>query len=322
MIRIIFLIIINIAVLAFLGIYSVKYSIFPYLLADLSHNKGKKDRIRRLQMRKKAEESPLPDILEKLSNSLRRLGFSFMIPGESPLFTALFTVLLSLDIVVALGLVTGLSLITRLIFGVIFIIIVPMFGIILLRKRTYEAEEQLASFGKMAEGAVSQYSTLSEIFANHYMEFKGSLMVAMEEYHIECLTHKDENLALAHFEEKFCSPLINVIMENLVIIKGDDRDLEKTCRMSIDIINNYVEKTSGNRDLLKEARLRLSGSLIIIIILFIAGSIYSGGINTLLTYGTDLSVYMDIANMESIGLYVLIMSMALYLTGIFQSKGF
>ena len=322
MIRAVILGIMLIAFLVWFVLYAIKYKVFPYVFALIRGNKGLAGRYRRMQIKTKGERKNKGEIYEKLSDTLRRAGFSFFIPGEDPIWETGITVYVSVMTVIALGFLPGITFIPRLLTGIALIIMVPAIGQILIRKRTYEAESELPAFAKMAEGAVSQYKNFSDMIFNHYLEFNGDFCLAMEEYYLEVSGGVPVEKAVKHFEDKFCSPVINVAIENYVFINEDDRDMSKTSRRLAEISEIYVEKTSKNRDLLSLARKRLTGSLIFIFICFIAGGIYSGGINELLTYGNDLWVYMDIANMNFCGLYLLIISVLLYIVGIFQNKGF
>lgn len=336
-------IVFNLILLAGLIYYAVRYDLFQMFAAAITKNEGLLDRIRRKQMRKKAERRPLPVFLQVFDELLRDFGYNFLIPGELPLMEAVVSLLFAIDLFM-IGYFMPLGKQTRLLVSIVFAVFIPLFGAIRVGKRTQEAEEQLSAFAKLIGNTSGQYDHLSDVFASHYMEFTGAFRYACEEFFIETSNGFDLNTTIMHFERKFTSPIIDVFLENFSIERdncsglsfsddleddGDEEEyLKKAGTLAADIADAYVQSTKDNREIMFEARKRVTISFVIILILLIPGGlIVKDGLFPILFYGHDLYFVPEIELLlqpkdAALGIGLLIISVILYGIGIFKRKGF
>ncbi len=325
--RIIICSIMNILLIAWLIVYAIKYHLGQNLIAYILKNRGLIDRTHRLQMRRKAERKPLKGFLSTLNDLLKNAGFRSMFPGNSPILEAGISLYLIIDLII-IGGFFKFPLMTRLLAGAFIFILIPVIGQNICRRRTYEAEEQLSALGKMASNASIQYRSIEEIFSNHYGEFTGSLAYACEEYYINMLVNKDKERSIKRFKDTFCSPMIDIMIENFTVSEEDeDRDLSMAGILCAEAAEEYVSATKGNRSLLNQARVRVSISLIAIIAVFLLGGFFAegmlfSGLFSFLKYeGYPVDFLPDWLT-GGCGIYILIVSIACYLWGIYQKKGF
>ncbi len=325
-VRIIMSILINLILLVWFVIYTIRYNLGQSFIAHVLKNKGSIDRIHRLQMRRKAGRKKLTGFLDTLSSVLRNMGFRSMLPGSSPLWEAGISLYISIDLIILSGFL-GYSLFVRMMIGIFVFILIPVSMQSICRKRTYEAEGYLADLGKMVENAAIQYHSIADIFANHYNEFTGALSYACEEYYINTLVNKDEKRSMEDFKNKFCSPMIDIMIENLYAGQDEDHDLAMIGQLSAKAAEDYAVSTGGNRNMLKEARRRVTVSLIFILVLFFALGLIAGGLSVdglfgLMNYKAYEVSFIPEKLQSGLGIYLLIISGILYLLGVYQKKGF
>ncbi len=331
-IRILISILLNVFLLVWFVMYAIRYHLGEAFIAFVLNNKGSIDRVHRLQMRTKAERKELSGFLKTTSEFFKNIGFRSILPGNSPLWEAGIALYLAIDLVILSG-IFKLVFVTRLLMGIAFLILWAIMGQNDCRKRTYDAEIQLCNLGRIVENAAIQYPTVSEIFSNHYMELDGALSRACEEYFISYLVNKDEKRSIQVFKDYFCSPMIDIMIENLAAGEEEDHDLALVGRLSAETAEDYVSATGGNRSLLMQARFRVCMMLISNLGLLLGGGIAavvagkSGKVDPsslllLFHYETTEVSFLPDFLQSGFAIYLLILNFALCLYGVYQKKGF
>ena len=325
-VRLIVSIIINIVLLVWFVLYAIRYNLVQSFVAHILKNKGSLDRIHRLQMRRKAGRKELKGFFYTISTILKNTGFRSMFPGSSPLWEAGLTLYIAIDIVVLSGFLNYV-LTTRLLIGLFILILAPVIGQNMCRRRTYDTEAQLSDLGKMVENASIQYHSVGDIFANHYGEFHGALAYACEEFYINLLVNKDKKRSVRNFKEKFCSPMIDIMIENFVAGEEDEIDMGQIGHLSSEAAEEYVTATGGNRNMLNQARLRVTTSLILVLAAFFFGGFIVDGLSIkglfeILRYEPYPVEFLPGYLQSGLGMYILVLSGALCILGVYQKKGF
>lgn len=325
-IRLIATIIINVILLIWFVIYAIRYNLMQSLMAHILKNKGSLDRIHRLQMRRKAARKEVTGFFYTISTILKNMGFRSMFPGGSPLWEAGVSLYIVIDIVIVSGFLNYV-LTTRLLIGAFIFILIPVLGQNMCRRRTYDTEAQLTDLGKMVENASIQYHSVGDIFANHYGEFHGALAYACEEYYINLLVNKDEKRSIRGFKDKFCSPMIDIMIENFAAGQEEDIDMGQIGHLASEAAEEYVSATGGNRNMLNQARFRVTTSLILVLAAFFFGGFVIDGVSIsglfeILRYEPYTVEFLPGYLQSGLGMYTLILSGALCILGVYQKKGF
>lgn len=272
--------------------YFRDYQIFQSIYAKIRGNVAQFDRIKRMQMRQRLEESrnnftrekKKDTFVQKFYRKMSMTGIPEKIPGFSELSMIAVMVFLTLTV---FGVVTFLrTLFVGTVSALVFVIILWYTISLLIYQRKVSLERQLLQFTNACASASLQYSNIIDIFGAVYDQFDSPLRESLEACYIEAKQTNNKELALKHLEDRYNSAQFCFVIDNLDLCSSVTGDYHSAAKDITEPVALYSESYEKKRTLLRNAKLNITIMFFVSLGLLYSLSVFLGDLKNIIMQTT------------------------------------